>query len=153
MQWTAGPSAGFSSNPDTWLPIAANYKTVNVETESADPDSLLNWYKRLIALRRQNAALRDGVMKMIDCDDPDVLAYLRQTQDRSSTVVVAINMSARAKTVALNSKELGISSTRVRTLAATDTSPQSVTNLKSVTLPPFSSWVGEVRQGTDASNR
>ena len=33
MQWTAGPQAGFSSSPDTWLPIAPNYKTVNVETE------------------------------------------------------------------------------------------------------------------------
>ena len=77
MQWTPGPQAGFSSNPHTWLPIAPNYKTINVESESADPDSLLNWYKNLIELRRANPALRDGGMVMLNADNKDVLCYMR----------------------------------------------------------------------------
>ncbi|HVN44624.1 MAG TPA: alpha-glucosidase, partial [Steroidobacteraceae bacterium] len=67
MQWDASnPQAGFSSGPRTWLPVSADYRSVNVQTESADPESLLNWYRRLIALRRSNAALRDGRMVMLD---------------------------------------------------------------------------------------
>jgi len=51
MQWdTSNPQAGFSMNPRTWLPLPPNYRTVNVQAESADPDSLLNWHRRLIAL-------------------------------------------------------------------------------------------------------
>ncbi len=46
MQWTAGPQAGFSTNSHTWLPIPADAKTINVATETADPNSLLNWNKQ-----------------------------------------------------------------------------------------------------------
>ncbi len=38
MQWTAGPQAGFSTNPHTWLPIPPTYKTINVAVESKDPE-------------------------------------------------------------------------------------------------------------------
>ena len=145
MQWTSGPQAGFSSNPDTWLPIAPNYKTVNVETESADPSSLLNWYKKLIALRRRNLALRDGSMTMINRDDPEVLAFVRRVGEKGPAVVVAINMSANAKTIALDVKDVGIGGTAVRTLAANDPSPESIRSLEAVTLQPFASWVGEIR--------
>jgi alpha-glucosidase len=145
MQWTSGPQAGFSSNPDTWLPIAPNYKTVNVETESADPSSLLNWYKKLIALRRRNLALRDGSMTMINRDDPEVLAFVRRVGEKGPAVVVAINMSANAKTIALDVKDVGIGGTAVRTLAASDPSPESIRSLEAVTLQPFASWVGEIR--------
>ena len=145
MQWTPGPQAGFSSNPNTWLPIAPNYKTINVETESADPNSLLNWYKKLIALRRQYPALRDGSMHMINRDDPDVLLFIRMASGKSPAVVVAINMSAHAKTVALGLKESGVSGTTVMTLAASDMSLESVKSIESVRLPPFAAWIGEVR--------
>ena len=60
MQWTAGPQAGFSTDPQTWLPIPADYKTINVASESKDSQSQLTWYERLIALRRTSPALHDG---------------------------------------------------------------------------------------------
>jgi alpha-glucosidase len=144
MQWTPGPQAGFSSNPLTWLPIAPNYKTVNVESESADPSSLLNWSKKLIAIRRQNQALHDGGMAMIDSNDPDVLSFIRQAPGKSPAIVVAINMSANAKTVTLRLKDSGIDSIAVRTLAASEPALQSIRSLESLTLPPFASWVGVV---------
>ena len=56
MQWdSSSPQSGFSTSATTWLPVASDYKTVNVQTELADPNSLLNWYKRLIAMRREMA--------------------------------------------------------------------------------------------------
>ena len=145
MQWTPGPQAGFSSNPHTWLPIAPDHKTVNVETESGDPGSLLNWYKKLIAIRRQNSALHDGNMVLIDSNDHDVLSFARLAPGKGSAVVVAINMSADAKTVTLRIKDFGVDSTIVKTLAASDPGLQSNQSLESLTLPPFASWVGVVQ--------
>src|SRR2546423_4978905 len=67
MQWdTSNAQAGFSTNPRTWLPVPPDYRTLNVQTESADPDSLLNWHRRLIALRRSHSALRHGRTGMLD---------------------------------------------------------------------------------------
>jgi alpha-glucosidase len=52
MQWDASNTqAGFSTNPKTWLPVSFNYQTVNVQSELQDPQSLLAWYRQLIALR------------------------------------------------------------------------------------------------------
>ena len=144
MQWTPGPQAGFSTNPHTWLPIATNYKTVNVETESADPDSLLNWHKRLIALRRTNSALHNGGMVMLDKDNPDVFSFVRTAPHGGPSVVVAINMSAKAKTITLDLSGTGVAGSTVHMLAATDASLQSVHSLQAVTLPPFAVWVASV---------
>ena len=77
MQWTDGKNAGFSTAASTWLPVAADYKTVNVEAEKADPNSLLNWYMTLIEMRRKEPALRDGPITMLDTKNTSVLSYIR----------------------------------------------------------------------------
>jgi len=51
---------GSARNPRTWLAVPGNYTTVNVESEMGDPDSLLNWNRRLIGMRRTNPALAGG---------------------------------------------------------------------------------------------
>ena len=145
MQWTPGPQAGFSSNPHTWLPIAPDYKTVNVQTETADPNSLLNWYKQLIALRRSNPALHNGGMVMLDKDNADVLSYVRTAPKGSPAVIVAMNMSAEPKTVKLDLTDAGITVKSVRTLAASGASRMKATSLTSVALPPFCAWVASVQ--------
>jgi len=144
MQWTPGPQAGFSTNPHTWLPIPADYKIVNVQTETADPNSLLNWYKQLITLRRSNPALHDGGMIMLK-KSAGVLSYLRIAPKGSPPVVVAMNLSASPKTVILDLAGAGITVKSVRTLAASDASLRQVTSPASVVLPAFSAWVASVQ--------
>ncbi len=57
-QWTSGPNAGFTSEGIThWLPVAEDYKTVNMETELKDSKSILNLYRKLLAFRKVSAAL------------------------------------------------------------------------------------------------
>lgn len=51
MQWTCGENAGFTAGTP-WLRVNPNYTAINVEKESGDPDSVLNFYKKLIALRK-----------------------------------------------------------------------------------------------------
>lgn len=146
MQWTPGPQAGFSTNPHTWLPVAPDYKTVNVETESADPHSLLNWYKKLIALRRSNPALRDGGLVMVDSRDPNVLSFVRTAIDKGSpSVFVAMNLSAEPKTIPLNLKTPGITFAELRTLAASDGVLNRINLGVSIVLPPFSVWVASAQ--------
>jgi len=144
MQWTPGLDAGFSTAKRTWLPIPPSYKTINVETESANPDSLLNWYKKLIALRRTNATLHDGGFAMVETRSPDVLSYVRTPPKGSKPVLVAINMSAQPQTVSLDVRAFGGTGTGAKTLAATEASLRGVTSVEKVTLPAYSAWVAEV---------
>jgi alpha-glucosidase len=148
MQWTPGPQAGFSTDPHTWLPIPPDYKTINVQTESSEPNSQLEWFEHLIALRRSNHALHDGALEMLDANDPNVLAYVRtlgMTGAGEPAVVVAINCTAEPRTVTLEMKTLGVTGGQVRTLLTDAPSLTGTTSLEQVTLPPFAVWIGEVR--------
>jgi alpha-glucosidase len=144
MQWDASAQAGFSTNPRTWLPVTGNYRTVNVQSESADPDSLLNWYRRLIALRRSNAALRSGRTLMLDRADASVLTYARVTADGDS-VLVSLNMSAQPQTVALGLAAAGLRGARLHTLLANPHFIADAPANQPVTLPPFAAWVAQLQ--------
>ena len=145
MQWDASePQAGFSTSATTWLPVASNYKTVNVQTELKDPNSLLNWYKKLIAMRREMPALHDGGMVMVDTTNASVLSYVRTAPAGGHAVVVALNMTAQPQTIALDLSPARISQRTVRTLLTNVPSLEGVPTT-SMTLPPFASWVGEVQ--------
>jgi alpha-glucosidase len=143
MQWTAGPQAGFSTNPNTWLPIPPSYKTINAAVESNDPNSELDWFKQLIALRRDVPALRDGGMTMLDTDNAAVLSYVRSTGS-GLAVVVAMNFTATPQTLTIHLAGSGVAGATVKTLAADDASLKSITTLKEITLPPYTSWVASV---------
>ncbi len=55
MQWDTSKNAGFTTSNTPWLPVPPSYKQRNVEVESKNPNSILNFYKQLIALRRDHA--------------------------------------------------------------------------------------------------
>lgn len=76
MQWDDGPNAGFTTGVP-WLPVSEEHARVNVKAERDDPRSLLHLYRRLIALRKSEAALTEGEMDGIRADG-DVLAYVRR---------------------------------------------------------------------------
>ncbi|SPF45065.1 putative alpha-glucosidase [Candidatus Sulfopaludibacter sp. SbA4] len=97
MQWDATATAGFTKGATPWLPVGADHAVRNVAAESRDPKSLLSYYKTLIRLRRENAALRDGLVKMVDESNPNVLSFLRQKD--GTTVLVALNFSGQTQTV------------------------------------------------------
>ena len=146
MQWSAiDPQAGFSTNPSTWLPVPPNYTTVNVKTESDDPNSLLTWHTRLIHMRRDLPALHDGGIVMLDPTNPNVLSYVRTTSAGAASVVVALNMSAQPQTIDVNLAPAKIKASEVKTILASDASLATTTSLTSITLPPFASWVATVR--------
>jgi alpha-amylase len=87
MQWTAGPNAGFST-AKPWQPVNRDYAEANVETQSADPESLLNHYRKLIALRNEHPALRVGNTVLLEGEHRRVLAFLRQSEGQRLLVVI-----------------------------------------------------------------
>jgi alpha-glucosidase len=92
MQWDASPYAGFSSQ-EPWLPVTDDYRTLNVAEAQTDPQSVLTLYRRLISLRRDEAALHAGAYRLVYADD-DVLAYERRAGSRR--FCVALNLSRTA---------------------------------------------------------
>ena len=146
MQWDASnPQAGFSTNAQTWLPVPPSYKEVNVQTEAADPDSMLNWHKQLIVLRRTRDAVRDGGVFLLDTSNTKVLSYVRTAPAGHHNILVSLNMTAEPQTIKLDLTEAGLENKPVRTLLTSAPSLKDVTST-SVTLPPFTSWVAEVQR-------
>jgi alpha-glucosidase len=142
MQWTPGKDAGFSTAETTWLPIPPSYVTVNVEVEKGKKDSLLTWYTDLIMLRRKNEAVHSGAMTMLDTSNTKVLSYLRKGDDGKS-VVVALNFTGEPQTVSFDAAAIGGS--KLSTLITDTAEAKTVSTSAPMTLPPYGSWVGEVR--------
>ena len=144
MQWDDTKNAGFSTAQTTWLPVAADYVTKNVETEKANPDSLLNWHRKLIAMRRTNPALREGEMIMLDKTNPSVLSYLRKGTAGHSSVLVALNFTASSKIVSFDAKKDKIAG-KASTLLASHRSLEHQTSLTGIALPPYAVWIASVQ--------
>ncbi|XP_017066177.1 maltase A3 [Drosophila eugracilis] len=100
FQWTGGVNAGFTNGSTTWLPLAADYETVNVETELSDERSHLKIYKALVALRKSSKTLQNGSTKYSTISD-DVFVVQRSLAN-SATLVAVINFGTEAKTVDLS---------------------------------------------------
>ncbi len=91
MQWSAEPNAGFSSGRP-WLRVNEDYRRVNVDLQSGDGGSVLEFYRKLIALRRSHPALNRGSWESAGDAKNDVLCYTR-THGREKMLVV-LNFSA-----------------------------------------------------------
>jgi len=90
MQWTDGPDAGFTTGTP-WQAINGNYPQYNVQVETPDPGSLLNWYKQLIRVRNRTPALRHGTYEPLASSASAVLAFLRREEPQ--TVLCLANTS------------------------------------------------------------
>jgi alpha-glucosidase len=138
MQWNTEANAGFSTK-DPWLPVPSSYKTHNVATESQDPNSVLSMYKKVLALRHTNEALREGSYTALNEDDANVMSYLRSY--KGTAVLVALNMSASPQKATFTLADKGFSSASLKTLVAT---PQSSAKGSEVSLEPFGVFIAEV---------
>src|SRR6266852_299748 len=106
MQWSADRNAGFSrANPQRLiLPVNIDpeyhYESLNVEAQQQNPNSLLWWSKRLVALRKRFQAFGLCSIELLSPDNPHSLAFIRRHEDE--TVLVVANLSRRVQYVELN---------------------------------------------------
>jgi alpha-glucosidase len=97
MQWDDSPQAGFcSAETDPWMPVNENFSRVNVAQQREDKRSILRTYKELLQLRKENKALREGDLHLLDSaqDESSLLIYRRKHEAES--VLVAINFSSKS---------------------------------------------------------
>jgi oligo-1,6-glucosidase len=77
MQWDSSPEAGFTTGTHPWLAVNPNYPQINAADESKDQNSVLNYTRRMIALRAKTPAFVYGDFQDLDPQHPHVFAYTR----------------------------------------------------------------------------
>ena len=86
MQWDQSTNGGFT-NGTPWFPVNPNYKTINVEQQIHDPQSILQFYKDLIQLKKSDEIYTYGQFNLVDEDNPNLFAYTRTLNNKKVLVV------------------------------------------------------------------
>lgn len=137
MAWTpAEPAFGFSSGTP-WLPPSTDAAARNVERQSADPESVLSWYRRLLALRRATPALHLGDQQPHEPGDADVFGYMRDAGD-GGRAFVALNFADRAADIAAPATRAG---TTWRVAVSTHPRPAGDPLADRLTLRPLEAMI------------
>lgn len=87
MQWDNSKNAGFSSG-EPWIKVNSNYKFINVFKQLNDNNSILNFYKQMIALRKTNEALVYGDFTELNHEHKDVYSFLRELYGKRYLVII-----------------------------------------------------------------
>jgi oligo-1,6-glucosidase len=87
MQWTAGENAGFTTGIP-WIGLNPDYREINADAQDRDPASVLNFYRRMLALRRESPALIHGSFYPLMEEDCRVVAYRRLWEGRGFLILV-----------------------------------------------------------------
>ncbi len=90
MQWDGSKNAGFTSAAP-WIKVNSNHRHINVENEIKDENSILNFYRKLIKLRKENPVLIYGQYIPLLEDSNRIISYIRQLE--SDCVLIIINFS------------------------------------------------------------
>ena len=104
MQWSRGANAGFSTAAP-WIGVNPNYLEIHAKHQAHDPDSVLWFYRRLAAFRREHPCLSLGDYEPITDQHADLLAYRRSLPDESLDIL--INLSSRGHPLATIPQSLG----------------------------------------------
>ena len=92
MQWDTSKNAGFSSN-NPWLPVNENHTTVNVASQQEDSNSVLNHFKKMVALRKNNLVLVYGQYQILQEEHPTIYAYSRTLEEQQMKVFLNFSES------------------------------------------------------------
>ena len=142
MQWANAPNGGFSPAAiKAWLLVNKNYaQGVNVADQQNDPDSLLNYYRRMLRMRRQTPALISGDYTPLDEDAEDYLAFLRHSQDDKQTCLVVLNMSKRPQRLHFN-----LENQRSKVLFSSHKRKNTSDDLTRLSIAPFEVYIAELK--------
>jgi oligo-1,6-glucosidase len=96
IQWNTTENAGFTTGKP-WLKVNPNFKTLNVEAQEKDPNSPLNYFRKIVKLRKENPVLIYGKYTLLDKGNPNVFAYMRELDGKK--MLVLLNFTAENATV------------------------------------------------------
>jgi oligo-1,6-glucosidase len=87
MQWNSAPHAAFTESTP-WLAVNDNYKTINVAIQENDDYSVLNYFRNMVQLRKNNLTLIYGTFELVDNENDQIFAYTRQLENEKFLVVL-----------------------------------------------------------------
>ncbi len=141
LQWTNTVNAGFS--PDgvgTWLPINPNYaRGVNVADQQSDPQSMLNFYKQLLRIRKHCPALIHGDYTPLQETSNDYFAFLRLSDSPQQKCLVVLNLSNQSQPVRLEIPEYTL-----KCLFSTHKPANESLSIRELSVAPFEILIGEL---------
>jgi alpha-glucosidase len=140
MQWNDGVNAGFSK-AKPWLPVPASAKTHNVADEMKDSNSVLSFYRQLLAMRHSEAALLDGDYISLNDSDPNVLTYIRRYKDEA--ILVVLNMSVTEQKVRLDLSPAGFVAPKLNVLL-TSFHKAPVAGGGELAMEPYSAFIAKI---------
>lgn len=86
MQWNNSANAGFTTGTP-WIAVNANYKSINVENELSNENSIFNYYKKINHLRKQNQIMVYGDFKMLEIENSELFVYTRSLENQKLLVI------------------------------------------------------------------
>jgi alpha-glucosidase len=140
MQWNNSVNGGFSK-AKPWLPVPASAMMHNVADEMNNPESVLSFYRKLLALRHTEPALLDGDYVSINDDNPNVLAYLRRY--KGEAILVMLNMSAAEQKARFDLAATGFVEPKVSVLL-TSFHKQVKGMFMELPMEPYSAFIAKI---------
>jgi len=101
FQWNAMPHAGFTTGTP-WLKVNENYTTINAEAQEESLNSCLNYFRKMVQLRKATPTLIYGKYKLLDKDNPKVYAYTRELYDQKILVLLNFSKEEAAPAIDIN---------------------------------------------------
>lgn len=98
MQWNSEKNSGFSKGTP-WIKVNNNYKKINVEDQLKDEDSILNFYKKMISIRKENKTLAYGKYDILMDNNANVYAYTRK--DENGEFLIVTNISKEVEDISV----------------------------------------------------
>ncbi|MDQ3006025.1 MAG: alpha-glucosidase [Chloroflexota bacterium] len=144
MQWTDDPNGGFSpAEAETWLPVNPNYREgINVKEQGRNPNSLLNYYRRILQVRRNTPALIEGEYVPLQNTAKNYLAFLRVSIEQ--TVLVILNFSEARLDLDL-SRTREIKQGNLRILFSSAERSSKIKSPRGLEIGPFEAFIAEVQ--------
>jgi oligo-1,6-glucosidase len=101
FQWNTTKNSGFTSGKP-WLKVNPNFLTINTEIQEKNQNSVLNYFRKLVQLRKQNPILIYGTYMLLDRENPNVYVYTRKLNGEN--ILVLLNFTNQTATYNLNFK-------------------------------------------------
>jgi len=99
MQWNENLNAGFTTGKP-WNKVNPDYTRINVEAQNKEPDSILNFYRKLIWIRKKNITLRQGKYRENPDSPKGVFSFFRETTEE--TLLVVLNFTDKKRRLSFN---------------------------------------------------
>jgi oligo-1,6-glucosidase len=134
FQWDATTNGGFTTGKP-WLKVNPNYAEINAAVQEKDPNSVLNYYRKLVKIRKASPILKYGKYTLLDHDNPNVFAYTRELNDKK--VLILLNFTEKEAAF-----DLGFSTKNTTLILG---NYPNKTSLTSNTLRPYESLILELK--------